>query len=73
MNSEITAITNNQLNSIGYDKISGFPSTNSNVILGDGSIGRITSNLIDNGSISMNKLVSSTNTGYVLYGDLTFK
>ena len=42
------------------------------MILGDGTIGKISNNQIADNSINLNKLVTG-NTDYVLHGDLTFK
>ena len=74
LTTDIAIINNNVLNNTPFSKISAFPSTNSYVISGDGSMQKVNNNQIVDNSLNPTKLVGcSGDATKVLFSDGTFK
>ena len=72
--SQVNTILSNEYNSVSFNNINTFGSDINNVLLGDGTFGKITNNQIDNLSISASKLTGYPNDSTkFLSGNGTFK
>jgi len=66
-------ILNTYNQSIDFNKINNYTSNSSNILLGDGTFGKITNNFINDNTLNVNKLNIIGNGDKVLFDDGTFK
>ena len=73
LSNQITTINSTLSDNIPFSKINSFPSNANNVLLGDGTFGKITNAMIPNGTITTDKLSIPNDPTKFLFGDGTFK
>ena len=73
LTNQITAINTALTANIPFSRIDSFPSNNANVLLGDGSFGKVTNAMINPASITVDKLVVPNDPTKFLFGDGVFR
>ena len=74
LKSEITNINNKYINNIPFLKITGFPSNDNNIMLGNGTFSYVNNNIIQDNTIDIKKLIGMNGNGNnFLSDDGTYK
>jgi len=66
-------LINNLITEINNNKLNNYKSDNSNITLGDGTYSKLNNSMINNNSISIEKLIKSNNQNEILCGDGLFR